>query len=203
MARSHSFKGQHRSVRQINSLVLQVDWFKIPLLEKVETGINFNIVSRFGDLGLAQVTPFWACCLSRSFLIYNWKVEFIIFIYFLFTEVEFIYNFAEVPITHIQLGPQLSSVTQSSLTLCDAMDCSKLGLPVHHQFPEFTQTHVHWVGGTIQPSHPQSSPSLPIFKLSHHQGLFKCVSSLHQVAKVLEFQLQHQSFQWIFRTDFL
>ena len=68
---------------------------------------------------------------------------------------------------------------------------------------EFTQTHVHWVGDAIQPSHPLSSPSPPAFNLSQHQGLFKWVSSSHQVAKVLEFQLQHQSFQWIFRTNFL
>ena len=67
----------------------------------------------------------------------------------------------------------------------------------------FTQTHVHWVGDAIQPSHPLSSPSPSAFNLSQHQGLFKWVSSLHQAAKVLEFQLQHQSFQWIFRTDFL
>ena len=82
------------------------------------------------------------------------------------------------------------------------MDCSMPGLPVHHQLPEFTQTHVHRVGDAIQPSHPLSSPS-PAFKLSQHQGFFQRVSSSHQVAKVLEFQLQHQSFQWIFRTEFL
>ena len=82
------------------------------------------------------------------------------------------------------------------------MDCSTPGLPVHHQLPESTQTHVHWVGDAIQPSHPLSSPS-HAFNLSQHQGLFKWVSSSHQVAKVLDFQLQHQSFQWIFKTDFL
>ena len=87
--------------------------------------------------------------------------------------------------------------------LCDPMDCSSLGLPVHHQILEFTQTHVHWVSDATQPSHPLSSPFPPAFNLSQHQGLFKWVSSSHQVAKVLEFQLQHQSFQWIFRTDFL
>ena len=75
------------------------------------------------------------------------------------------------------------------------MDCSTLGFPIHHQLPEFTQTRVHRVGDAIQPSHPLSSPSFPAFNLSKHQGLFKWVSSLHQVAKVLEFQLQHQSFQ--------
>ena len=99
---------------------------------------------------------------------------------------------------------QFSSVTQSYLylTLCDPMDCSTPGLPVHHQLPEFTQTHVHLVSDTIQSSHPPSSPS-PAFNLFQHQGLFKWVSSSHQVAKIFEFQLQHQFFQWIFRTDFL
>ena len=86
---------------------------------------------------------------------------------------------------------QFSSVAQSCLTLCDPMNCSMPGLPVHHQLPEFTQTHVHWVGDVIQPSHPLSSPSPPAFNLSQHQGLFKWVSSTHQVAKILEFQLQH------------
>ena len=83
------------------------------------------------------------------------------------------------------------------------MDCTTPGLPVHHQLPEFTQIHVHWVGDAIQPSHPLSSPSPPTFNLSQHQGLFQGISSSHQVAKVLEFQLQYQFFQWIFRTDFL
>ena len=94
------------------------------------------------------------------------------------------------------------SVTQPCLTLCDPMDCSTLRFPIHHQLPEFTQTHVHCVGDAIQPSHPLSSPSPPAFNLFQHQGLFQWVSSSHQVAKVLEFQLQHQSFQWTFRTDF-
>ena len=98
---------------------------------------------------------------------------------------------------------QFSSVAQSCPTLCDPMDCRMPGLPVHHQLPEFTQTHVHQVDDAIQPSHPLSSPSPPAFNLSQHQGLFKWVSSSYQVAKVLEFQLQHQSFQWTFRTDLL
>ena len=97
----------------------------------------------------------------------------------------------------------ISSVAQSCPTLCDPMDCSTLGFPVHHQLLELTQTHVHGVRNAIQPSHPLSPPSPSAFDLSQHQGLFQWVSSLHQVAKVLEFQLQHQSFQWIFRTDFL
>ena len=92
------------------------------------------------------------------------------------------------------------SVVSNSL---DPMNRSTPGLPVHHQLPESTQTHVHRVGDAIQPSHPLSSPSPPVLSLSQHQGLFKWVSSLHQVAKVLEFQLQHQSFQWTPRTDLL
>ena len=83
------------------------------------------------------------------------------------------------------------------------MDCSTPGLPAHHQLPELAQTLVHGAGDAIQPSHPLLSPSPPTFNLSQHQGLFKSASSLHQMAKVLEFQLHHQSFQWIFRTDLL
>ena len=94
-----------------------------------------------------------------------------------------------------------SSVSQSCPTLCDPMNCSMPGLPVHHQLPESTQTHVHWVDDAIQPPHPLLSPSLPTLNLSQHQGFFKWISSSHQVAKVLEFQLQHQSFQWTPRTD--
>ena len=96
-----------------------------------------------------------------------------------------------------------SSVTQSCPTLCDPRDCSMPGFPVHHQLLELVQTHVHWVSGVTQPSHPLSSPSLPVFNFSQHQGLFQWVVSLHQVAKVLKLQLQRHSFQWILRVDFL
>ena len=102
-----------------------------------------------------------------------------------------------------QYSVQFSSVTQSCLTLCNPMNLSTPGLPVYHQLPGFTQTHVHWVSDAIQSSHLLSSPSPPALNLSQQQGLFKWVSSLHQVAKVLEFQLQHQSFQWTPRTDLL
>ena len=98
---------------------------------------------------------------------------------------------------------QFSSVAQSCPTLWDPMDCSTPGFPVHHQLLELAQTHVHRATDAIQPSHPLSSPSLPAFNLSQHQGLFQWISSLHQVAKVLELQLKHQSFQWILRVDFL
>ena len=87
------------------------------------------------------------------------------------------------------LNIPFSSVAQACPTLCDPMDCSTPGLPVHRQLPELAQTHVHRVGDAIQPSHPLSFPSPPDFSLSHHQGIFQWVSSSHQVAKVLELQL--------------
>ena len=92
----------------------------------------------------------------------------------------FRYDLNQIPNDSVQS----SSVSQSCLTLCDPMDCSTLGFPVHHQLPEFTQTHVHRVSDTIQPSYPLSSPSPPAFNLSQHQGLFQGVSSSHQVAKI-------------------
>ena len=107
--------------------------------------------------------------------------------------------------TILQLCVCCCSVTKSCPTLYDPMDCSTPGFPVLHLsftlscLLEFAQTHVHWVNDAIQPSHPLSSPSPPAFSLYQHQGLFQRVDSSHQVAKVLELQLQHQSFQWIFR----
>ena len=98
---------------------------------------------------------------------------------------------------------QFSSVAQSCLTLCDPMNSSTPGLPAHHQLPEFTQTYVHGVGDAIQPSHPLLSPSPPAPNPSKYQGLFQWVNSSHEMTKVLEFQPQHQSFQWTPRTDLL
>ena len=98
---------------------------------------------------------------------------------------------------------QIRSVAQSCPTLCDPMNRSTPGLTVHHQLLESTQTHVHGVGDAIQPSHPLLSSSPSALNLSKHQGIFQWVSSSHQVVKVLEFQLQNQSFQWIPRTDLL
>ena len=89
---------------------------------------------------------------------------------------------------------QFSSVAQSCLTLCNPMGCSTPGLPVHHQLPEFTQTHVHWVSDAIQPSHPLLSPSPPALNLSQHQGLFKWVSCSHQVAKYWSFSFNISPF---------
>ena len=90
---------------------------------------------------------------------------------------------------------QFSSVTQLCPTFCDPMDISTPGFPVYHQLSKLAQTPVHPLGDAIQPYHPLLSPSPLDFNLSQHQGLFKSVTSSHQVAKRLEFQLQHQSFQ--------
>ena len=97
----------------------------------------------------------------------------------------------------------VNSVSQSCPTLCDPMNRSMPGLPVHHQHLEFTQTQVHQIGDVIQASHPLLSPSPPAPNPSQHQGLFQWVNSSHKVAKVFEFQLQYQSFQWTLRTDLL
>ena len=94
-------------------------------------------------------------------------------------------------------------VAKSCPTVCIHKNCSKPGLPVHHQLPEFTQTHVHRVSDAIQPSHPLSSPSPPALNTSQHQSLFQWVSSSHEVAKVLEFEPQHRSFQRNPRVDLL
>ena len=103
----------------------------------------------------------------------------------------------------VKMTFHVSSVAQSCPTHCRPVDWSIPGLTVHHQLLRLTQAHVHWVGDAIQPSHPLLSASPTAFNLYQHHSLFKWVSSSHQVSKALEFQLQHQSFQWIVRTDFL
>ena len=97
---------------------------------------------------------------------------------------------------YVQNSVQFSSLIQLCSTICDPMDCTTPGFPVHHQLLELAQTHVHWVSDAIQPSYPLSSLTPPALNLSQHQGLFEWVSSSPQVPKVSEIQLQHQSFQW-------
>ena len=100
-----------------------------------------------------------------------------------------VWTAAQLRLSHmLSSSVQFSSVAQSCPTLCDPMNRSTPGFPVHHQLPEFTQTHVHWVGDAIQPSHPLSSPSPPVPNASQHQYVFQWVTSSHEVAKVLEFQ---------------
>ena len=113
------------------------------------------------------------------------------------SRVKFLFVIPFPPITHC------CSIAKLCPTLCNTTDCSTPDFPVLRYLPKFAQTRVHWVGDAIQPSHPLSPPSPPALNLSQHQSLFQWVSSSHQVAEVLEFQLQHQSFQWIFRVDFL
>ena len=120
--------------------------------------------------------------------------------FYCFIEGQLIYSVVLLSVV-VTVTYQFSSVAKSYPTLCNPMDCSMPGFPVHHQLPDLAQTHVHQLGDAIKPSHPLSSPSLPAFNLSQHQGLFQRVNSLHQVAKVLELQLQHESFQC--RTEFL
>ena len=90
----------------------------------------------------------------------------------------------------------------SCLMLCNPMDCSTPGLPVPHHFLEFAQVHLHCIGDAIQLAHPRMPSSHSTLNLSQHQGLFHWVNCLYQMTKILEFQFQHQSFQWVFRVDF-
>ena len=171
--------------RQLNSLplshlgILQLGWLglKWEILSNISNSLFFSILYTI----LNQNSP----VISSSFAIGHLLVH----------------VSGKQPVRAFINSFQFSSVTQSCLTLYDPMDCSTRGLPVHHQLLMLAQTHVHQVSDAIHPSHPLSSPSPPAFNLSQHQLLFQWVSSSHQVAKVLE--LQHQSFQWIFRTDFL
>ena len=131
--------------------------------------------------------------MNRSLFIYHFFLMLILFLQHLINEI-------------LGIGRKVNSVqsvTQFCPTLWDPIDCSTPGLPFHNQLQGFTQTHVHPVGNVIQLSHPLFSLSPPIFNLFQNQDLFQWVSSSHQVAKVLEFQLQNQSFQRIFKIDFL
>ena len=113
-------------------------------------------------------------------------------------------NWIKMPVMLLHCSSvQFNSVAQSCPTLCDPMNCSTPGLPVHYQIPEFAQTYIHQVSDAIQPSHPLSSPSPSAPNPSQHQRLFQWVTSLHDVAKVLEFQLEHLSFQRNPRGDLL
>ena len=109
---------------------------------------------------------------------------------------------AELEVEFTDIEPNLSVSSVPSLSHVQLFATPWNGFSVHHQFPELAHTHVHQISDAIQPSHPLSSPSPLAFSLSQHQGLFQWVSSSHHVAEVLELQLQHQSFQWIFLISF-
>ena len=152
------------------------------------------IFKMLNQSNIPQENHIWSSIVGINLLVFCWR---------LYTNVNEVYQPGVFFSCNVCVWFQFSSVAQSCPTLRDPVDHSMPGLPVHHQLPESTQTHLHWVTDAIQPSHPLLSPSPSAFNLSQHQGLFKWVSSLHQVAKVLEFQLQHQSFQWTLRTDLL
>ena len=154
----------------------------------MERSRNFNRACNFGTDQIFTLKISNSCDKMSGSLYSNFWFKF-----------KLIFTFGLL-ITH---SVQFSSVTQLCPILCDPMDCSTPGLPVHYQLPESIQTHVRWDGNAIQPSHLLSSPLPPAFNLSQHQGLYKWVCSSHEMAKVLEFQLQHQSFQWTSRTDLL
>ena len=160
-------------------------WSVLPMQHKIAISKSKGLLKIAQDL---EIKPHWTQELY-AFYVEALKISPLAFIYMCLAKVEMMVPFG--------------SVAQSYPTLCDPMNRSMPDLPVQHQLLEFTQTHVHWVGDAIQPSHPLSSPSPPASNPSQHQGLFQWVNSLHEVAKVLEFQLQHQSSQWTPRTDLL
>ena len=160
---------------------------------------SHNYLCIFDSLWKANIVFFWFVLLFRE---KHFQLIWKLFCYLFYVQgLQYSSLMAHAALSILK-SFQFSSVTQSCLTLCNPMDCSMPGLPVHQQLPEFTQVHVHWVSEAIQPSHTLSSSS-PAPNPSQHQCLFQWVSPSNQAAKVLEFQLQHQSFQWIFRTDFL
>ena len=154
-------------------------WFLLMYDRKPQSSVkqlSFNLKIKFKKTELVN-TPapfFFGVEVSPSPVLIFFLVSFLVCLFIIWSSVQF------------------SSVAQSCLALCDPRNHSTSGLPVHHQLPESTQTHVHRVGNAIQPSHPLSFPSPAALNFSQHHGLFKWISSSHQV----EFQLQHQSFQW-------
>ena len=198
-------EGKRRTVWQrmtwLNSITNSMEWIWANSGRQWGTGksgvlqsLRLQSWTQLSSWTTTTMSIMWICCNLPS----QWLISLHLNCFYFFT----IMKDDEMNILYILLI-YISSVAQLCLTLCDSMDCSRPGFPVHHQLLERAQTHVHWVGDAIQASHPLSSPSPPTFNLSQHQGLFQWVSSSHQVAKVLEFQLQHQSFQWIFWIEFL
>ena len=149
--------------------------------QKYWSGLPYPHPGDLPDLGIEPMSHEFG--VGRQVLYHYWHVKSLLYI-------------------HICIS-SVSSIAQSCLTVCDPMEYSMPGFPVHHQLPEFIQTKVYWVNDAIQSSHPLSSPSPHALSLSQHMGLFQWVSSSYQVAKVLKLQFQHQSFQSIFWVDFL
>ena len=200
VARSNQVDKKQRSWRKPWELGMGIEW-------KLDPKRNFTLLLSLGGgcsvvLCLYSPSPVSPAQLPLAWILKEhrllcWALAFTLIIPCIATSK----SFNSTTHRHHPCSVQFSSVTQLCPTLCDPMNRSTPGLPAHHQLPESTQTHVHCVSDAIQPSQPLSSPSPPTLNLSQHQVLFKWVSSSHQVAKVLEFQLQHQSTQWTLRTD--
>ena len=170
-------------------MILPIQWSHYPLFNLSGTWI-YKCSRPFVERIIFPSFNFFSTVVKNQLMILVW-VYFHTLIF-----VVFVYDLLITTLMHVfKSGSefQFSSVTQYCQTLCYPRDCSTPGFSVHHQLPELAQTNVHRVNDAIQPSHPLSSPSPPAFNLSQHQGLLQWVSSSHQVAKVLEFQLQHQS----------
>ena len=134
-------------------------------------------------------------CISVQLFISEWSLSEVSLTVWVFPKIQILYLFIKYQFSSVQ--------SLSRVRLWDPMNRSTPGLPVHHKLPEFTQTHAHRVGDAIHPSHPLLSPPPPVPSASQHQDLFQWFNSSNEVAKVLEFQLQYQSFQWTPRTDLL
>ena len=175
----------------------QLRWnFLVPYLEWRFLAYAWNEPSWFRTWNRGSLACFISCslCLACYVAIEATWYKFIddnrIFSFFFFFKVDTKFKIFFFRVLSL-LNPsvQFSSVAQLCPTLCDPMNRSTPGLPIHHQLPEFTQTHVYWASDAIQPSHSLSSPSPPAPNPSQHQSLFQQVNSSHEVAKVLEFQL--------------
>ena len=153
-----------------------------PISFRSPKSLLFRILSALIITLLTCLLIVWILYAFHDYILGYWRTGTILHIFCVLP------SNGKAPYTHIR-SDQIRSVAQSCPTLCDPMNRSTPGLPVHHQLPEFTQTHVHWVSDAIQPSHPLSSPSPLAPNPSQHQSLFQWVNSSHEVAKVLEFQL--------------
>ena len=188
-----------------NSVTLSYSWTKLgDFIRTCSSPIDlWNIYSNCAEKTQKRKSAFQKIILFKILHVIfqkNWtvnnrytkclrKIPKVSFFYLKFSVVENKLHHTTVTYTRIFSSVQFSSVTQSCPTLWNPMNRSTPGLPVHHQLPEFTQTHVHWVSDAIQPSHPLSSPPPPAPNPSQHQSLFHWHNSSHELAKVLEFQL--------------
>ena len=192
--RHWSFSISH-SDEYLGLISFKIDWF---VFLPVQGTLKSHLQHQSSKALIPQHSPFFIVQLSQLYLTTGKAIALTIWT-FVGKGMFLLFNtLSRFVIAFLPRSSSVSLVAQSSPTLCEQMDCSMTGFPVHHQLLTLAQTHVYWVDDAIQPSYSLLSPSSPAFYLVQHQGLFQWISSLHQVAKVLGFQLQHPSFQWIF-----